>query len=561
MVVFPRKAEYVEPMKERVIRFSQQPPLLVLMSVMAFSALTVESRATMAMEFTIKPLQSVFALQEPLLVELLLTNDQKDLTVPVELENVDVVTFYLLDTGGKVVAQGDGYSAQMREGLRAIRKKHDNLQTWTYEKGLPRRWQSNVLRYLDVPAPGDYAIKATFTLPDQKVALESATVPITVHAGEIVYLDAWRDDLPMAQGFIVHQVRSGSNLKTVITAPGSKFPLIPSWGGSLVLPSAREPKIAEGGHANAEYEDRRFRWMAWLDGKRLKLVSIDNRALVSGDPFAEGMAMAKPAADIEFPSEDVKLIGHPVQHEDLSVSVYTAEPLKSGTKIRHRQFDRTGKLLSNTMLLNSDEKLMPVNSAFGYIAAATAGGAPVYLLRVINKKAQQHTLLQLAEIQKLDASIRGDIRILYLAVDVSPFESLGPKPNGPAVVGVFVATTGAGKSLFIVNVPLDENGVPQPARAALHRIANSQLPPADELLPLQVIHDQRLQLHALFATTQGGLWHVGISGDAHKVADAGTPNAKYARLYETSHGYLYALFPTRERGIAQHLLQKSNPFQ
>lgn len=546
-------------MKGRPIRHKQHTAILVLITVV-FSTLAMGSKSTMAMELTIKPLQTAFALQEPLLVELSLINDEKDLTVPVELENVDVLTFYLLDAQGKVVAQGDGYSARMRQGLRAIRVKHSSLQTSTYQKGPTRRWQDDLLRYFDVPAPGTYAIKATFTLPDEKVALESAVVPLTVHAGNVVYLDAWRDLVPIAEGFIVQQVPSGSSLKTVITAPSSRSPLIPTWGGSVVLPLAHEPKIAEGDYVNAEYEDQRFRWVAWMDGKKLRLISINDRAVVSGDSFARGLAVAKPAVDIEFPSEEVKLIGHPVQHENLSVSVYTAEPLKSGTEIRERLFDRTGKLLSNTVLLNSDKTLTLTNSAAmaerSYIVATNAQGAPLHLLRLNNGKSQAYKLLGNAQIQKLDTSIRGDIRFLYLAVDVKPHQI-----DRAGVVGVFVASTDAGKSLFIVNVPLNENGVPQPARAALHRVANSQLPPADELLPLQVIHDQRLQLHALFATTQGGLWHVGISGDAHKVADAGTPNAKYARLYETSHGYLYALFPTRERGIAQHLLQKSNPFQ
>jgi hypothetical protein len=515
----------------------------------------------MATELTIKLLQTHHVLHEPMIVQMQFVDTEKALAIPHEYDDVDVVTYYLLDERGSVIAQGDGYAARMRQGLRAIRRKQSDLPSYALDKSQPLRWGDDVLHYVDVPGPGRYAIKVRFALPQQGVAVESSPVSVTVQAGELIFMDAWRDHLPAAEGMIVQHIKTDTGVKTILTAPGSKSPLIPYWGGAVTLQPLRELRVAEGDYPDVDaHEDERFRWIAALEGKRLRLWSVNKLSVVTGDAFATGLALDKARAEIELPFGDGVLISRPVQHQDLSVSVYVAHPAKGGTEIVRWRFDRTGKALGTTAVLSADRKLTLVDSAAiagtTFLAAATQDAAPLRLVRVEDNKASAFELLSAAQLKKLLPSFTGDAKFLRLNVDVKPGAA-----GRAGVVGVFVAATGGKEHLYLFKVPFTDDEAPDPARATVQKIEieSPDVKPED-LIPLQAIQDQRLQLHALFATKDGDMWHAN-EGVARKIAQTGIPGAQYARLYETGSGYLYALYPTREAGTAQLQLQQANPFK
>ena len=125
------------------------------------------------MVFQIELPKNEFILQESIPIKFRLVNNGDPVGIPLEYKSSDVVALSLFDHENRSIARADGYTKSIRLDPAGERIAQADMRTEELGAGQAMEWEDNLLRYMDIEAPGRYFVQARFQFQPGDISLES----------------------------------------------------------------------------------------------------------------------------------------------------------------------------------------------------------------------------------------------------------------------------------------------------------------------------------------------------------------------------------------------------
>lgn len=495
------------------------------------------------MEFDIELRSAEVVIGEPVGVVLRLVTGPDPVSLPIDFDASDVVTFSLMDGEGRILAQADGYDKKRRRGNTTARKPQAALPTATAEPGRTQEWSQDLLAHFDLDEPGKYLVEARFAFAPAGVETVSRRLALEVRPCRCGSLDVSQDRVCLPTTCFVIQHRDEGGARTFVRVGDSMNPGRFWEGATLDVPAGARPVASEADFATTRtFSHDFFRWVAWIDGEALHLTSV-----------AESRALGR-SLTIPLPLPSSALLGRPVQHADRSVSVIVLGAAPGGGQSVLRVDVAAGGEVSPWFLLGS---LGPTESPVAcapdgqsglFIAVAgPAGRAP---LRLLERKADgtvvQREILGLA--RSRDERGRA-LRIVAVRLDLKAFRG----PRAVLVAGLFEHAPADPNEDDVIELTQVHLDAPPPGRDPIIAVRvplfRGFFDPGESVSHVDLVRARGAELHAVIATSNGRLFHVLPDGAIQSITRVTPAEAAGARLVTTPDQQVHLFLPVADRGV------------
>jgi len=495
------------------------------------------------MKFEFEVPKSTVTVQESVPLSFRLHNDGPDTEVPFEYDSTDVLTLSLLDADGKVICRADGYDRMERHGVWAPRVPQSELDTGTLPADGTMVWEEDLLLYMEVQEPGSYSLLAEFKFQPSGIDLQSQSIALEVTPNDPGWIDVVDDYVSIGMTYALQRTQSDGDHVGLMRLASSSRPVTFWKGGVVPLPPDAEPRISEADFVTREtFDHDLFRWIIWITAGNLQAIQFSDKAPVG------------PAREYHLGDGNWKLVGRPIQHFELGVSVLVMDQLDDRAEVRCLNFSDHFELLDSIELPSLAAHPYPIATAADwsgsrYIAFAEAGKFPVHLVEFV-KEGEARRVARIGNMQvpviqrEIDAG--NTVRVLALRISAK-----GLIPGSKAFLITAVSEGEHGITVLLCRMPLEA-----------HIRVGETIQVDEIMLPEQILDaDERLAggaiaetgqsgLHAVLITSQGRLLHVTKGVDPQLIQETGEARIAVPGPFLTTSEDIHLFFgPGDGRGI------------
>ena len=488
---------------------------------------------------------------EPVQVTFRLTADAAGERLPFAYKSSNVTSLVIFGAGGDELDRADGTTVKQRLGFAVIPEPQGSMELMTLDPSEPLVWSQSILAYFDSLLPGSYLIQAELNFDPTGIALTSAPLPLTIGPNQCRSIDVVQDHVCLATTTFLGQHEDDEGARAILRIARTAAPGAFWEGTTIALPRGVEARLSEADFSTTHTFKHDFvRWVVWIDRGSLFVIRTEE-----SNP-------AGPVVEVPLGIAGAALLGRPIQHADLSVSVLFEGLTAAGEPgVFLLDVDQEGKETGRVTLATLLPSISPLAGgadARGALYVVAAAGRDRLPLHLLHRGADGDVAIRelLSEVPSTGEAPGRAARIVGARVAVKAF-------SGPRAVLVAAIREHDPRSpneddvLEILQIFLDS---PPPGKEAVARteivLWRGSLSPGETIVAADLARDRKTEVHALIATSAGRVFHVTPAGAIAHVVTLPVEAARRAALVINVDHDVFAFYPSAEIGVDGVILQR-----